>query len=101
MNQRLFSESWPRVHLGRRYYAPVDIVLWMMFKDRSPAEMEKYRRQIDMEKQMLIRSLLGQAIDSKILYVAFKSMKPEELAQFEERASEVIDPRLNLPLMKR
>ena len=39
---------------------------------------------------MLIRSLLGQATDSKILYVAFKrSMKPEELAQFEERASEI------------
>ena len=88
----VLAKVGPEYILAGDVMPQVDIVMWMMFKDRSPAEMEKYRRQLDTEKQMLIRSLLGQAIDSKILYVAFKrSMKPEELAQFEERASEVID----------
>ncbi len=70
----------------------VEIVMWLMFKDEPKAQLDKHRREIEMQKKMLLRNLLIQAIDSKILYLAFKrSMKTEELEEFEERASEVIN----------
>ncbi|MBH57978.1 MAG: hypothetical protein CMJ82_12425 [Planctomycetaceae bacterium] len=70
----------------------VEIVMWLMFKDRSQEERERYKKEIDAQKQMLLSNLLLQAIDSKLLFLAFKrSMKPEELEQFEERATEVVN----------
>ena len=70
----------------------VEIVMWLMFKDRSQEELERHKEGIDAQKQVLLRSLLLQAIDSKLLFLAFKrSMKPEELEQFEERATEVVN----------
>jgi len=70
----------------------VEMVMWLMFKDSPPEEMVKHKKQIDAQKEMLLRNLLSQAIDSKLLFLAFKrSMKPEELEQFEERATEIVD----------
>ena len=70
----------------------VEIVMWLMFKDRSQEELERHKKEIDAQKQVLLRSLLLQAIDSKLLFLAFKrSMKPEELEQFEERAKEIVN----------
>ncbi|MEE2676294.1 MAG: peptidylprolyl isomerase [Planctomycetota bacterium] len=70
----------------------VEIVMWLMFKDSPPEELAKHKKQIDAQKEMLLKNLLSQAIDSKLLYLAFKrSMKPEELEQFEERATEVVE----------
>ncbi|MCH2371818.1 MAG: peptidylprolyl isomerase [Pirellulales bacterium] len=70
----------------------VEIVMWLMFKDSPPEELAKLKKQIDAQKEMLLKNLLSQAIDSKLLYLAFKrSMKPEELEQFEERATELVD----------
>tara|TARA_B100000945_G_C20417480_1_gene615892 strand:+ start:579 stop:1928 length:1350 start_codon:yes stop_codon:yes gene_type:complete len=69
----------------------IEIVMWLMFKDMDPEELAKHKNQIAAQKQVLLRSLLSQAIDSKLLYLAFKrSMKPEELEQFQERATEVV-----------
>ena len=70
----------------------VEIVMWLMFKERSQEELERHKKEIDAQKQVLLRNLLLQAIDSKLLFLAFKrSMKPEELEQFEERATEIVN----------
>ena len=70
----------------------VEMVMWLMFKDSPPEELIKHKKQINAQKEMLLRNMLSQAIDSKLLYLAFKrSMKPEELGQFEERATEIVD----------
>ena len=36
----------------------VEIVMWLMFKERSQEELERHKKEIDAQKQVLLRNLL-------------------------------------------
>jgi hypothetical protein len=66
------------------------MVIWNFIQDIPPAELTKYRDDIARQKEILLTTLLQQAIDAKVLYVAFrKSLKPEELKTLDERIDSV------------
>jgi len=68
----------------------VEMVMWNFIQDIPPAELTKYRDDIARQKEILLTTLLQQAIDAKVLYVAFrKSLKPEELKTLDERIDSV------------
>ncbi len=86
----------------------VEIIMWLMFKDRPKEELDRHRKELEEQKKILMQNLLLQAIDSKLLFLAFKrSMKPEELEQFEERAEQIVNSAFvssmeeTLPLVKK
>jgi hypothetical protein len=68
----------------------VDMVMWNFIQNIPPAELTKYRDDIARQKEILLTTLLQQAIDAKVLYVAFrKSLKPDELKTLDERIDSV------------
>jgi hypothetical protein len=68
----------------------VEMVMWNFIQDIPPAELTKYRDDIARQKEILLTTLLQQAIDAKVLYVAFrKSLKPDELKTLDERIDSV------------
>ena len=68
----------------------VEMVMWNFIQDIPPAELTKYRDDITRQKEILLTTLLQQAIDAKVLYVAFrKSLKPDELKTLDERIDSV------------
>ena len=68
----------------------VEMVMWNFIQDIPPAELTKYRDDIARQKEILLTTLLQQAIDAKVLYVAFrKSLKPDELKTLDKRIDSV------------
>ena len=68
----------------------VEMVMWNFIQNIPPAELTKYHDDIARQKEILLTTLLGQAIDAKVLYVAFrKSLKSDELATLDERIDSV------------
>ncbi|MBT6848132.1 MAG: hypothetical protein HOA14_12030, partial [Planctomycetaceae bacterium] len=68
----------------------VEMVMWNFIQDIPPAELTKYRDDIARQKEILLTTLLQQAIDAKVLYVAFrKSLKQDELKTLDERIDSV------------
>jgi len=64
----------------------VEMVMWNYVREIPEAERIRYKDDIARQKETLLGMLLQQAIDSKVLYVAFRrSLKSEELETLEER----------------